>query len=412
MCEQTAVPATAGLSRRTLLQGAGALGGAALLSAVAPPRVALAATAPSSRLVVVFLRGGVDGLSLLAPVGDPDYAAARPTLALPTARALPVDRFWGWHPDAAELASMYRAGQLAPVVAVAEPGATRSHFEAMERLETCSSASVPRRTGWLDRYAGAVGLSDTFSSVAVGGLVPRALNGPTPELVVPSVDGFGVRTRGSAPDFLRALRTVNGGTGTADVLMRNAMDASARLAPLKRRPLGRYPASQLGRGLHDVATMMRGGLPVQVAAVDGGGWDMHVGLGARAGVDGGWMGRQVQDLSRSLSAFAADLGPLWKSTTVVVLSEFGRQVVENRSGGVDHGCATTWLVAGGAVRGGQVLGSWPTLRPATLDDGAVPGRVDPRQVLAEVLANGCGASANAVRAAVPDAPGGTLGLFA
>lgn len=397
-------------SRRSVLQGAGVLAGVGLLGSALPADAAR----PTSRLVVVFLRGGLDGLSLLAPLGDRYYAAARPTLALPASKAIEVDRLWGWHPDASGLAQLFRRRELAPVVAVADPDATRSHFEAIERLETCSSATAPLRTGWLDRYAAHAGIGGGFGSgfgaVAMSSLVPRSLTGTSPELAVPSVDGFRVRTRGDQQRFLAALRAVNSGSSGASTRMRTGLDAAAVLARLHGRPLGRYPASPLGHALHDVATMVRSGLPVQLATVDAGGWDMHSGLGADAGI-GGWMGRQVRDLSRSVHAFAADLGREWARTTVVVLSEFGRQVAENHNGGLDHGAGATWLVAGGRVRGGRVHGGWPTLRPAVLDDGAVPGRVDPQQVLAEVLRDGCGASARAVRAAVPGAPAARLGLF-
>jgi uncharacterized protein (DUF1501 family) len=390
-------------TRRGLLQGAGALAGIGLLGSALPAEAAR----PTSRLVVVFLRGGLDGLSLLAPLGDRHYAAARPTIALPASRAIDVDRLWGWHPEAARLAQLFRRRQLAPVVAVAASSRVRSHFEAMERLETCSSAKAPLRTGWLDRYAEAAGVTGAFGSVAVTGVVPRSLAGGQPELMVPTVDGFQVRTRGNSAAFLSALRTLNADPG-AGARMRTAMDAAAALGKLKGRPLGAYPASPLGRALHDVATMVRAGLAVQVATVDAGGWDMHSALGKHAG---GWMGQQVRDLSLSLGAFADDLGREWARTTVLVVSEFGRQVAENHDGGVDHGVGATWLVAGGRVRGGRVHGGWPTLRPSALDDGAVAGRVDPRQVLAEVLRDGCGASARAVRTAVPGAPAARLGLF-
>lgn len=387
------------LTRRSLLAGTGALVGVGLLDR------ALAA-GPDHRLVVVFLRGGLDGLSLLAPLGDRRYAAARPTIALPAREALGLDRLWGWHPEAEALRGLYRRGQVTPVVAVAGPQTTRSHFEAMERLETCSEPDRPLRTGWLDRYADAAGVHGTFGAVAVGGRVPRALAGPAPELGVTSVDRFAVRTRGDGAAFLAALHATNGGPAEAAVRMRAAVSAADQLARLRGRALGAYPDSPLGRGLHDLATMVRAGLPVHLGTVDAGGWDMHSGLGARAG---GWMGRQLRDLSRSLAAFAHDLGPRWGSTTVLVMSEFGRQVVENHDGGLDHGVGATWLVLGGRVRGGRVLGAWPTLR--ALDDGAVPGRVDPRTVLAEVLRDGLGAPAAAVRAAVPGVPAGRLGLF-
>jgi len=44
------------------------------------------------------------------------------------------------------------------------------------------------------------------------------------------------------------------------------------------------------------------------------------------------------------------------------------------------------LALGGAVKGGQIYGSWPGLRPADLREGDLRITTDVRQVLAEILA--------------------------
>ena len=68
------------------------------------------------------------------------------------------------------------------------------------------------------------------------------------------------------------------------------------------------------------------------------------------------------------------LGPeVWGQTVLLAMTEFGRTLRENGSGGTDHGTGGAMLAAGGAVRGGQVLGRWPgldggrSLRPARSD---------------------------------------------
>jgi uncharacterized protein (DUF1501 family) len=61
------------------------------------------------------------------------------------------------------------------------------------------------------------------------------------------------------------------------------------------------------------------------------------------------------------------LGPeIWGKTTVLAMTEFGRTVAENGTGGTDHGTAGAMLVAGGAIRGGKVYGQWPGLEEADL----------------------------------------------
>ena len=62
-------------------------------------------------------------------------------------------------------------------------------------------------------------------------------------------------------------------------------------------------------------------------------------------------------------------------------SEFGRRVQENGSG-TDHGKASAHFVAGGSVRGAQVVGD---VDLADLDDGDVRSTIDTRSLYAAAL---------------------------
>ncbi len=149
-----------------------------------------------------------------------------------------------------------------------------------------------------------------------------------------------------------------------------------------------YPDSDLGRALAQAAVLKKSGAPVQVIALDYGDWDMHAGLGR---VDGGWMRDKLTELSSALAAFATDLGSAFGSTTLVTLSEFGRRVGENASGGLDHGHGNAVLLLGGGVVGGRVHGVWPGLGADRLVDGDLAGTTDYRSVIGEVLQKRCGA---------------------
>ncbi len=116
-----------------------------------------------------------------------------------------------------------------------------------------------------------------------------------------------------------------------------------------------------------------------MATLDLGDWDMHSGLGKH---DSGWMARKLTEFAAAMSAFAADLGPLFGSVNVVTLSEFGRRVGENGSGGVDHGHGNAVMLFGGGLAGG-VQGSWKGL--GALDRGDLPGTNDYRDILGELL---------------------------
>ena len=74
------------------------------------------------------------------------------------------------------------------------------------------------------------------------------------------------------------------------------------------------------------------------------------------------------------------------NVTVVVMSEFGRTLVENGSGGTDHGHGNVMFLMGGGVQGGRVVTEWPGLAPDGLDEeGDLAITIDYRDVLADVL---------------------------
>jgi uncharacterized protein (DUF1501 family) len=86
--------------------------------------------------------------------------------------------------------------------------------------------------------------------------------------------------------------------------------------------------------------------------VDIGGWDTHVNEGGAQGQ----LASNLDNLGQGLVAFAREMGPEWKNTVVVVLSEFGRTFRENGNKGTDHGHGSVHWVLGGSINGGQIAG--------------------------------------------------------
>jgi uncharacterized protein (DUF1501 family) len=97
-------------------------------------------------------------------------------------------------------------------------------------------------------------------------------------------------------------------------------------------------------------------------------------------------------LNDGLEAFYQDLGShgLLNDTLILQFSEFGRRVIENGSGGTDHGAASVMMLIGGPVRGG-IYGTAPSLSPdpanPTLENNATDVRheTDFRAVYARVI---------------------------
>jgi uncharacterized protein (DUF1501 family) len=95
----------------------------------------------------------------------------------------------------------------------------------------------------------------------------------------------------------------------------------------------------------------------------------------------------VTTLSAGLSNFMKDMNASGQKVTIVVMSEFGRRVKSNASGGTDHGHGNVMMVlsTAGTLKGGRIYGQWLGLNPSVLDLGDVPVTTDYRAVLSEVI---------------------------
>ena len=95
----------------------------------------------------------------------------------------------------------------------------------------------------------------------------------------------------------------------------------------------------------------------------------------------------LSELGDSIAAFRQDLGDRMRDVLLLTMSEFGRTVAENGSGGTDHGHGGAMLALGGGIAGGRVLGRWPGLdRDARFEGRDLAVTTDYRDVIAEVSA--------------------------
>lgn len=381
-------------SRRTLIKGAIAGAVAAPLVGLADASVSYAGQAgwTGDVLVVLSLRGGFDGLSAIVPWNDPAYYTLRPDIAVPASTLIKRsdDTMFGLHPAMAPLKDLYLGGQFGAVVAAGLPAPNRSHFDATDEVEEAIPGS-PARTGWLDRLLGLHALTP-LSAVQMGSSnMPTSYLGPEPAVGMNGLNSFKLAGTSNATDRANWATALNSLHNRATVPVQGAATATlgaldiVATAAVSASGLG-YPAnSSTANALRDVARLIKNnavlGLGVKVVTLDVGNWDMHVGLGTS---DRGWMHDNLTDLAGSLAAFAADLGPLMSSTTLVTVSEFGRRVRQNDSGGVDHGWGNQMLLLGGHITPG-VQGKWAGLDKLT--DGDVSVTTDYRSVFADILKN-------------------------
>jgi uncharacterized protein (DUF1501 family) len=346
---------TAMIRRRSALLGLATLPWATLSLATTP--------APGDRrLVLVVLRGGMDGLSAAPVPGDPAFAEARGLLGQFSQFSqfgqfgtgpLPLDGPYALHPQLTRLHAMYGRGELLVLHATGLPYRERSHFDAQQLLESGGLKPYDRDDGWLGRAlavtgGGALGLSTNVPLVlrgapAVDTWAPSALPDPAPDLLS-RLERLYAADAALGPALARA-RTLH----AAPMAGGMASPGSAAVEALAAKA-AEFMAQPNGPG---------------TAVLEIGGWDTHANQHAPRGVLAQNLGR----LDAMLGALQAGLGERWATTAVLVVTEFGRQVAINGTNGTNHGSGGVAFLAGGAVRGGRVLGDWPGLAPKDRFEG-------------------------------------------
>ena len=410
------------MKRRHFLRNAGALCGAAALGQLGlfAVRGAAASALDYKAIVCVYLNGGNDSNNMIVPIdaaGYAGYAKSRAALALPRASLLPlaeaggVLRF-GMHSALPGMHSLWHAGRLGVVANVGtllrpltqaqylhtgtpRPDCLFSHIDQQRQWESAhfNSTGGLSSSGWGGR------LTDQLAALNVNAAVPPMIStagtnlfvtaAAAGALVIPTSGQFGlIAMSGTREDEARRsamsqLLAVDRGTNliaAAQNVMDSALTCSAVLNPILTSADGvvvarfaSLAANSFARQLLAIAKVIEAnsslGARRQVFLVEMSSFDTHSDQISQQQA-------LFEQLDAGLSAFHAAVGDIGMSDSVTsfTLSDFGRTYAANSSAGSDHGWGSHQLVVGGAVKGGKIYGTMPTLELAGPDDTDTKGR--------------------------------------
>ena len=364
-------------------------------------------------LVCVFLYGGNDGHNTLIPIATPgqtytNYSAARSTLALPQAQLWPIaagaGNTYGLHPKLKEMQGLYGLGKAAFLANVGSlvvpttrpqyqgqsvklPDSLFSHSNQQNQWQTASPHDFAT-AGWGGRAAdilASINSPSQFPMIvnAGGGSLFSAGTLTNPTTVQPGgalgLNATGLTSRSAA--FQQLLSFDNGlqlMQASNSITTRGINDAALLKVALTSAPTLQtvFPASTLGAQMKLVAQIIsvRNALAMnrQIFFVSLGGFDTH--SNQLADQDA-----LLQDVSQSLNALYNSTLELGVDQTVTAFtnSEFGRTLQPSSGGGTDHAWGSHAMIVGGAVSGGALYGTYPSLALGGVDDANTRGTLIP-----------------------------------
>jgi uncharacterized protein (DUF1501 family) len=348
-------------------------------------------------LIAIFQRGAADGLNIVPPFFEKAYYDMRPTIAVPAPdagkpnAAIDLDGRFGLHPSLQQLKPLWDGKQLAIVHAAGSPDPSRSHFDAQDFME----AGTPGKAtgdGWLNRALPTTPGSSPLRAIAMGAELPRTLRGAWPAVAVNNLEQFQVRNQEAAGIFEKMYATTQDAKLMASG--KETFEALRMVETVNRSPYtpanGAQYQSDFGRGLQQIAKLIKADVGVEAAFADIGGWDHHSNEAPQ-------LTGLLQQYGNALAAFVKDMGDRMEDIVLVTMSEFGRTAKEDGNNGTDHGHGNVMMVLGGPVHGGKVYGKWPGLEQEQLyENRDLAVTTDFRNVLGELVQKHLGQNSDKV----------------
>lgn len=386
--------------------------------------------------IKVFMRGGADGLHLFPLYGDTmnAYYTYRPDLAiLPPSgndgnRAINLGAIAqgmrGMNPNFAPLLPIWESGNMMIAPSTSFAGANRSHFDCQRWIGTGDQDNLI--DGYLNRYMQEVAgpVSPLRGIVAGKTSISTEIRGRIRVPAIVRSGSYEVRNNdfcnsgcadNQLTDLMREIASHDVDLSAAEGLVKenqlilldsiqDVTDAASRYA-MQDDP--GYTNSDLGRGLRLCAELIKGGVPLEVAALDWSiGWDTHsnqidIDNTANPFSDQGKnYNLRVRQGATDFLRFWQDLGPLMEDVVVLVGSEFGRTKKQNGSVGTDHGEGGAWFAFGGPTNR-KIARDVETIDDSVVDKNRLPTMTSYRDIVGEIMVQHMGMDENLIKTIFP-----------
>jgi len=295
---------------------------------------------PPGTISVIILEGGMDGLTAVPPFGDPSLMKMRKNLT--STNFLKLNSFFGLHPSFQYFAGLMAKNNASIVHATNFPYVLRSHFEGQNLMQGGGLSPFSDKTGWLGR---ALDLANTPGR-ALSLDMPLILRGSNEN------DNFYPASIRSSGDLVTQLinnismaHTNDGAENFKKVSIKSTQ--ANVIVPRDPASLANYAGKVMSQ---------EGGPLASVIKVDQ--FDTHARQGAE---EDGHHGTQLTIVDDIIAGYRDGLGDAWDRSIILTLTEFGRTVAENGTGGSEHGYGSAGLLAGGTISKSKVISQWPGL---------------------------------------------------